>query len=219
MELIKITERLIGAKTIQAVSARNLHLKLELKTEFTAWVKQFLDDFTENVDFIEVELPLNFGHNSNLLQGAPKTEYAFSVDMAKQVAMLTRTPKGKEVRLYFIECEKKLSDMSRLDPILQALIKSNLEQIAQREQIAQLELTVDKISFKQKLQDGDTGYQTVLAYGRIHNYNIPLLSAKALGKACSRICKERGIPIGQVKDERFGTINSYPTYILAEVFQ
>ncbi len=73
------------------MSARELHAGLELKTQFTDWVNQFLDDFIQDIDFIidtgtTVEVQSD-GHKvtRNLVN------YLFSLDMAKQIAMLTRT--------------------------------------------------------------------------------------------------------------------------------
>lgn len=38
--------------------------------------------------------------------GRPSKEYDISIDMAKQICMIQRTPEGKEIRQYFIDLEK-----------------------------------------------------------------------------------------------------------------
>lgn len=115
--MLQITTTKFSNQDTNAVSARELHAGLELKTQFTDWVKQFLDDFIQGTDFIidtvtTVDVQTD-GHRvtRNLVN------YLFSLDMAKQIAMLTRTAKGKEVRLYFIECEKKLKQQTSKLPI------------------------------------------------------------------------------------------------------
>ena len=39
-----------------------------------------------------------------------RIEYHFTISAAKEIAMMSGSPKGKEVRLYFIECEKRLKE-------------------------------------------------------------------------------------------------------------
>jgi phage antirepressor YoqD-like protein len=59
--------------------------------------------FVENQDFE------SFSEISEKPQGGrPPTDHAISLDMAKEISMIQRTPKGKEARQYFIACEKKL---------------------------------------------------------------------------------------------------------------
>ncbi len=108
-EIVTLIKSVIGDEEVNAVSARELHKALELKKDFTDWAKQILPDFIQDIDFIEVHSKVN-------INNVKITEYYFSLDMAKQVAMLTRTAKGKEVRLYFIECEKQLKNQTRKLP-------------------------------------------------------------------------------------------------------
>ena len=38
--------------------------------------------------------------------GRPQTDFQISVDMAKQICMIQRSPEGKQIRQYFIDLEK-----------------------------------------------------------------------------------------------------------------
>lgn len=38
--------------------------------------------------------------------GRPSTEYEISIDMAKQICMIQRSPEGKQIRQYFLDLEK-----------------------------------------------------------------------------------------------------------------
>ena len=87
----------------QAVNARHLYAWLEIGRDFSHWIKEQIDrcDLVENQDY-EV-----FAKNGvNPQGGRPSTEYALSIDAAKEVSMMSQTEKGKEARRYFIECER-----------------------------------------------------------------------------------------------------------------
>ena len=107
-ELIKITEK----DGRRAVSARELHQFLENKRQFTDWIKQRIEQywFVENQDF---EVIHNFEKNPD--GGRPTTEYALSIDMAKELSMVENNEKGRMARKYFIECEKKATVQPMLD--------------------------------------------------------------------------------------------------------
>ena len=86
----------------QLVSARELHRVLGLKRKFTDWVKQNFKGFEENVDFM-------FSPQSvNMPNGGTKAidDYLVTIDMAKELCMMSKTEKGKKVRKYFIQVEK-----------------------------------------------------------------------------------------------------------------
>lgn len=93
--IIKITEN----NGTSVVSARELHVFLEVKTEFAKWINRMLEyGFTENQDYSLVKIGERSAHN--------KIDYALSLDTAKEISMLQRSEKGKQARQYFIDCEK-----------------------------------------------------------------------------------------------------------------
>lgn len=87
------------------VSARDLHKALEIKSDYSTWFKRMVEyGFEENIDYTTV-----FHKNvENPLGGRPRIDYALKIDMAKEIAMIQRSDKGRQVRKYFIECEKQL---------------------------------------------------------------------------------------------------------------
>lgn len=87
------------------VSARDLHEKLNIRTAFKDWFPRMCEyGFEEEKDF-------NVLKNERVqLEGIREvrrsvTDYNISVDMAKQICMIQRTPEGKECRQYFIDLE------------------------------------------------------------------------------------------------------------------
>lgn len=103
MKKIKVLQRLIGEETVQAVNARELHKYLESKRQFANWINDYLPDFELNADYLVFNKFVK-----NPTGGRPSVEYAISLDMAKHISLMSRTEKGKEIRKYFIECEKRL---------------------------------------------------------------------------------------------------------------
>ncbi len=111
MELIKVTEN--NGK--QLVSAKELHDFLEVKSGLVLWCQRMFDyGFEEGKDYTA------FKSESIMNQTVVIQDYALTLDAAKEISMLQRTEKGKQARLYFIECEKKLLEpKSELELILQ----------------------------------------------------------------------------------------------------
>ena len=97
MELIKLTKNEQG---IETVNARELHAFLEVKTRFNDWIANRISEFgfSENKDFVSL--------TENLVNGGKQNVFHISIDMAKELSMLERNDKGKQARLYFIECER-----------------------------------------------------------------------------------------------------------------
>ncbi|GAA0115232.1 ORF6C domain-containing protein [Clostridium senegalense] len=111
MELITIKNE----NGVHLVNARELHEFLGNKRQFTDWIKQRIEQygFEENQDYSISQF---------CEKGRPKTEYAITLNMAKELSMVENNEKGKEARRYFIECENKYKNsLPQLSKELQAI--------------------------------------------------------------------------------------------------
>ncbi|WP_443965100.1 antA/AntB antirepressor family protein [Ruminococcus sp.] len=85
------------------VSGRELHKALGVETPYTTWVKRMCEyGFSENVDFATCFPNLE---SENQHGGQNKIDHQLTIPMAKELCMLQRTDKGKEMRQYFIAVE------------------------------------------------------------------------------------------------------------------
>lgn len=93
-ELIKITIK----NDAQVVSARDLYKELNVKTRFSLWVKQNFKHFRKDIDFTSVVTTtlVNNGAEREL------QDYALTIE----IAMMSGTDKGYEIRDYFIKVEQ-----------------------------------------------------------------------------------------------------------------
>lgn len=89
------------------LSARELHEFLEVKTNFKDWFPRMCEyGFKETQDFNPLK------NEQVRLEGNRQVkrelqDYEITLDMAKEIAMIQRSEKGKEVRQYFLELERR----------------------------------------------------------------------------------------------------------------
>lgn len=127
----------------RAVNARHLYAWLEIKKDFNFWMKRQIVrcDLTENQDF-----EVFYQEVGNPQGGRPSTDYALSLNAAKEISMMSQTKRGKEARRYFIECER-IAMQSNTSSMLPKNYKQALAQLlAQVEQNEQLQLENKKKS-------------------------------------------------------------------------
>ena len=86
------------------LSARELHEFLGIGTQYTKWFDRMSEyGFYENVDYQAIS------QKRLTAQGNETTyiDHEITLDMAKEIAMIQRSDKGKEVRQYFLELERR----------------------------------------------------------------------------------------------------------------
>lgn len=142
--LIKITEK--DGRTV--VSARELHEFLEVKTSFKDWSKRMLEyGFEENQDYLPLKNERQVPHQGSF-RLIREIDYALTIDAAKEIAMIQRSEKGKQARVYFIQVEKKYrqaqTSQTKVIPInykeaLQSLIEAETEKELLAAKVHQLE--------------------------------------------------------------------------------
>ena len=95
------------------VSAKDLHKILKVEKAFSTWIQLQLEnvDAIENKDFFPLK--------EESTGGRPSIDYALKIDISKEICMVVgvaprtneETKKlSKQVRKYFIECERKLKE-------------------------------------------------------------------------------------------------------------
>jgi len=136
-EIIKIEQR----DGIETVNARELYNFLECTERFSRWFTRMLDyGFIENIDYT----PYQTVHPQNKQE---VLDYYTTIDMAKELSMLSRSDKGKEARKYFLACENKLKEISKplTGPALlsAALIEAKKVMDSQTKQLEQQKPAVD----------------------------------------------------------------------------
>ena len=109
----------------QLVSARDLYKGLDLKIRFSLWVTKNFDSFEENQDFTSVSTDTEVQNNGGI-QIRKLQDYLLTIDMVKELCMMSKTERGKEVRKYFIQVEK---DWNSPDMIMQRALSISKQRI------------------------------------------------------------------------------------------
>ena len=103
-ELINVT---LNDSHEPVVSGRQLHEALGVKTAYKDWFPRMTEyGFTEGEDFSSFL--------SESTGGRPSQDHVIKLDMAKEIAMIQRTERGKQVRQYFIQVEKDFNSPEKI---------------------------------------------------------------------------------------------------------
>jgi phage anti-repressor protein len=127
----------------KVVLGRELHERLKIKTAYKDWIKRMIDiGFVEGTDFSVL-----LKNEQNPLGGRPSTDHVLSLDMAKHIAMIQRTPQGMEIRQKLIDLEKNVAvnQFAGASKELQAIFVLDNRSMQHEKRISALEtnMTVD----------------------------------------------------------------------------
>jgi len=162
MDLIRVTKNATGQVV---VSARELHQFLGIGKDFTTWFKDRAEKYElqEGVEFSPI-----LGKTSKQ-GGRPQTDYALTVETAKELSMVENNDKGKEARRYFIECERKMlaatpPALTREAQLAQAVLLAQSVIVEQAEKLQVLEETVTaqapKVEYYERVLKSTSGLTT-----------------------------------------------------------
>lgn len=160
-ELVPVYETSTGEKVVYG---SELHKVLGIKTAYKDWsVRRFFDiDATENEDY---EVMLKNEQNSN--GGRPTKDHIIKLDTAKEMAMLERNDKGKQVRRYFIEIEKKYKINLLYKSLPQGKELLALAVLEAQKTIEEQNHTIERMKPKEVFADAVTTSNTSILIGEL----------------------------------------------------
>ncbi len=124
------------------VSGRELYEALEVKTAYKDWFPRMCEyGFSEGKDYCSF-----LSDRSDGKAGKPRTDHQLTIPMAKELCMLQRTDKGKQMRQYFIAVEEQWNSPDAIMARALQLSNAKLKQL----QVTVSELTVENQIMKPK---------------------------------------------------------------------
>ena len=108
-ELLKVE---VNENNEQTINGRNLHEFLEINTPYVKWFNRMKEyGFEENVDYLTVDK--NVLRADGVIMPQKQLNHIITLDMAKELCMIQRTPLGRQARQYFIQIEKEYKKLSK----------------------------------------------------------------------------------------------------------
>ena len=178
-ELIKITYN----NDRPAVSARDLHDFLEVKTAYKDWFPRMCEyGFTEGEDFnpLKIERVQNEGER---MVARTVDDAVLTIDMAKELCMIQRNEKGKQARQYFLQIEKDWNSPEKVMARALQIAGDKLKRLENK-----VEADVPKVLFA----DAVSASKTSILVGEL-----------------AKLLKQNGVEIGQHRLFRWMRENGY----------
>ena len=162
-EVITVT---LNDKHEPVVSGRQLHKALGVNSNYTTWFDRMTEyGFVEGQDFLP-----NLEESTG---GRRAVDHIIKLDMAKEIAMIQRTERGKQVRQYFIQVEKDFNSPEKI--MARALLMAD-------QKVHKLEAQIEADRPKVLFADAVSASKSSCLIGEL-----------------AKILKQNGIDIGQNK--------------------
>jgi phage anti-repressor protein len=152
-------------------------------------------NFTQDADY-----QIFIINDKNPQGGRPSEQIRLSSDCFKSFCMLAQTARGKEVRRYFIECEKVFRKL-----------------IPQTTKLAQLENRQTLI--EAAVVNHNPDFCSLSGYYRLRGqrWNLDSEAAKAMGRRVRKASEGLGYEVLKTHDAKYGQVNTYHVNVLQAV--
>lgn len=127
----------------KVVLGRELHERLKIKDKYTDWMQRMIGyGFSEDADYYTLRKKPKRQDGTEM--PGERIEHVITLDMAKHIAMIQRTPEGMEIRQKLIDLEKNVSvnQFAGLSKELQAILVIDQRTMKQEQRISALENTM-----------------------------------------------------------------------------
>lgn len=161
----------ISSEIIDTVNGRELQFRLGNETPYTNWIKRAIDAafLVNGEDYILITQVIDNPEFSNLK--SRESDYFFTIEAAKNIAMMQRSEIGKLVRDYFIDLEKRYNKKSDLDSFDSSLFdKKALELLKIYKEVFEITgvLGNKAILGANQVATSETGVNLLEKAGRLH---------------------------------------------------
>ena len=183
-ELVPVYETSTGEKVVYG---SELHAVLEVKTPYKDWSTRRLNDIDaiENEDFQAAQICAPSGQT--------KKDHIIKLDSAKEMAMLERNEKGKQVRRYFIQVEKKYKE--KLKPkVPQTYLEALKELVAVEEEKERLQLELDR----------SKDWYSIKRVAALNGVTWKIFDWRKLKK----VGEQKGYEVRKIFDANYGEVNT-----------
>ncbi len=127
----------------KVVLGRELHERLKIKDKYTDWMQRMIGyGFREDADYYTLRKKPKRQDGTEM--PGERIEHVITLDMAKHIAMIQRTPQGMEIRQKLIDLEKNVAvnRFAGLSKELQAILVIDQRTMKQEQRISALENTM-----------------------------------------------------------------------------
>lgn len=152
-DLIKIE---VNENQEPVVNGRELYEALGIQTRYDTWFNRMKEyGFAKNIDYVEINEKVDAQKRARTYE---QVNHAIKLDMAKEIAMIQRNERGKEVRQYFIQVEKDFNSPEKImaRALKIAENKLNILQLENAEQKKVLEKQKPKVLFANSVETAKT---------------------------------------------------------------
>lgn len=160
------------------IRGRQLHMRLNIGTEYAKWMTRMIEyGFIDGVDFNSVKNDeVRQEGNRNVKREV--TDHILTLNMAKEIAMLQRTPEGQEIRRYLIKVEEDWNSPEKVMARAVLMANNKVKELTTLTEIQQA--TIEAQKPKVLFADTVSGSQTSILVGQL-----------------AKLVKQRGVDIGR----------------------
>ena len=144
------------------VSGRELHTQLGVGTRYNDWfLRQCSDDFIEGTDYYSL-----LSNRSDGKPGKGLTDHMLTIGMAKELCILQRNEKGREIRKYLISVEEQWNEPDAVIARAMVMVERKLAQITG--QVLALRADNTRLALENKVMEPKAAYFDDLVDRNVH---------------------------------------------------
>lgn len=240
---LELAKELVTSQEQFPIDFEDAYLWLDYSRKDNAKTSFLKCGFIEGVDYtlLRVKERVNGNNGGGIVS---KETIYLTVDCFKHWGMMINSEKGRQIRLYFLECEKQLKTITTKPKSAIELFEYHLNIAKEHEQrLLQIEENNKRLTESQEVLEAETDFikETLIAIDEELSANTAELERFSNGHGtfysiagwCSKIGLKKDLPwmtrqgrlasartrnLGitpvKVNDPRYGTVNTYPDSVL-----